>query len=667
MRDQRKTKAQLIDELEQLRRQLEEQNRHLSLERAVQQVRAEAASMRRSADLGKLILTLQDGLREAGLRFLVASINIVDEQAGTFCCYGTHEYENVPREIYQEKVVADDIRPGMYLVCSAPVPLELAREQGWAQPGLEADFWTTRESFPEALRQLWGPEFLTDLMVGWHGLSVPFSHGGVFAFALEGEQYDQADLELVEQFADAISLGYTRFLDLQAAEERNRQLVIERAAESVRAEAMAMRETSDIAHLVAALCHSLEATDLPFDACIIQLADEELDVLRLNNALRSDYDLLIQSGLPSEKIIQKDLADGIHLIATDIPLPFARENGYAIPGFEPSIIVQPDSFVDDMRALWSWPDLHEGWAGSYGLNVPFAYGGIYVSALRGTVYTDPDLKLVEQFAEAVSLGYARYFDIRTAEEAQQKLIADMEEELQTAHEMQMNLMPKESPQIEGLDIAGRCLTANHVGGDFFHYFSQGNKLTLSLADVTGHAMEAAIPAVMFDGILKTERRFNAPIEQLFSNLNHTLCDTLPDRTFVCFTMADLNLSSHTARLANGGCPYPYHFRSATGDVAELQVEAYPLGVQPNTQFPVIDVQLAPGDRLVFCSDGIIEADNAAEELFGFERTAAAIQEGCRQSLSAIALLELIFAEVKKFTGDAPQGDDQTVVVLEVRE
>jgi serine phosphatase RsbU (regulator of sigma subunit) len=668
MRDDRKTKAQLIDELEQLRRQLGEQNRHLTLERAVQQVRAEAASMRESTDLGKLILTLMDGLREAGLRFHAGCINIIDEKAGTFRSYVPRTNESAPRELYGDKLFIEDIQPGMCLLRSAPVPLELALEQGWAQPALEPAFWVAPESFPEALRHLWeidDPAF--DAWVGWHGLNVPFSHGGIWYAAPEGERYDQDDLQLVAQFADAISLGYTRFLDLQAAEERNRQLVIERAAESVRAEAMAMRKADDIANLVAALCRGLKATDLPFDGCIIQLTDEELDVLRLYNALGFDYDFLIESGFPTEIIVQKDLIDGMHLIVADIPLSFAREREYAMPGFKPSIIVQPDSFVDDMRTQFSWSNPHEGLARSYGLNVPFAYGGIYVWGLRGTVYTDPDLQLVEQFAEAVSLGYARYFDIRTAEEAQQKLIAEMEEELQTAHEMQMNLMPTESPQIEGLDIAGRCLTANHVGGDFFHYFPQDGKLSLSLADVTGHAMEAAIPAVMFDGILKTERRFNAPMEQLFTHLNHTLCDTLDNRTFVCFTMAELDLTTRTARLANGGCPYPYHYRAATRDVAELQVEAYPLGVQPDTQFPTIDVQLSPGDRLVFCSDGIIETANTDEELFGFERTAAAIREGCRQSLSAAALLEQIFAEVKKFTGDAPQGDDQTVVVLEVGE
>ncbi|MBT4496651.1 MAG: SpoIIE family protein phosphatase, partial [Gemmatimonadetes bacterium] len=558
MRDDRKTKAQLIDELEQLRRQLDEQNRHLTTERAVQQVRAEAASMRESADLGKLIVTLQDGLAEAGLRFHAGSINIIDEQTGTFRSYVPRLNESAPRELYGDKLFIEDIRPGMCLLRSAPVSLELALEQGWAQPALEPAFWVGPENFPEALRHLWeidDPAF--DAWVGWHGLNVPFSHGGIWCAAPEGERYDQDDLQLVAQFAEAVSLGYTRFLDLQAAEERNRQLVIERAAESVRAEAMAMRQTDDIANLLAALCRGLKATDLPFDACIIQVADEEQDVLRIYNVFGFDYDYLVQSGFPTDKIRQKNFVDGMHLLVGDIPLSFAREHEYAMPGFKPSIFVQPDSFVDDLRELWSWSEPHEGFAGSYGLNVPFAYGGIYVCGLRGTVYTTPDLELVEQFAEAVSLGYARYFDIRTAEEAQQKLIADMEEELQTAHEMQMNLMPTESPQIKGLDIAGRCLTANHVGGDFFHYFPQDGKLSLSLADVTGHAMEAAIPAVMFDGILKTERRFNAPMEQLFTHLNHTLCDTLPNRTYVCFAMAELDLSTRIAHLANGGCPYPY--------------------------------------------------------------------------------------------------------------
>ena len=73
----------------------------------------------------------------------------------------------------------------------------------------------------------------------------------------------------------------------------------------------------------------------------------------------------------------------------------------------------------------------------------------------------------------------------------------------TAHDLQMGLMPTKPPQIEGFDITGRCIPANHVGGDFFQYFQQDGKLSLCLADVTGHAMEAAVPVMMFSGVLNS--------------------------------------------------------------------------------------------------------------------------------------------------------------------
>jgi len=75
--------------------------------------------------------------------------------------------------------------------------------------------------------------------------------------------------------------------------------------------------------------------------------------------------------------------------------------------------------------------------------------------------------------------------------------------------------------------------------------------------------------------------------------------------------------------------------------------------------------LLSGDRIVFCSDGIIEAENSEEEMFGFERTAETIEMGCQDNLTAPQLLDYLISEVKTFTGDAPQGDDQTVVVLQV--
>ncbi|MBT7914652.1 PP2C family protein-serine/threonine phosphatase [Candidatus Bathyarchaeota archaeon] len=251
-------------------------------------------------------------------------------------------------------------------------------------------------------------------------------------------------------------------------------------------------------------------------------------------------------------------------------------------------------------------------------------------------------------------------------EQERTLREEAEKELQTAHDMQMGLMPSESPRIQGFDISGRCIPASQVGGDFFQYFPiSDNRLAISLADVTGHAMEAAVPVMMFSGVLESEIKHGESLVDLFSSLNETLHKTLDKRTFVCFAMGELDTAKKKFRLSNGGCPYPYHFKAASSEIVELQVDGYPLGVRAESSYPVIEAQLDPGDRIVFCSDGIIEAENQSGELFGFERTAETIGKGCSQALSAPPLLDFLINEVKAFSGDTPQGDDQTIVVLQV--
>ena len=171
--------------------------------------------------------------------------------------------------------------------------------------------------------------------------------------------------------------------------------------------------------------------------------------------------------------------------------------------------------------------------------------------------------------------------------------------------------------------------------------------------------------MMFSGILETEMRLGDPLEQLFGNLNRTLHNKLDRRTFICFTMGKLDLASRTLRLSNCGCPYPFHYKAATGEVVELEMDAYPLGVRADATYEAIEVQLEPGDRVVFCSDGIIEAANVQEEIFSFEQTAEVIRQGCAEGLVAEALLEHLFGRVEVFTGEAEQGDDMTVVVLHI--
>ena len=171
--------------------------------------------------------------------------------------------------------------------------------------------------------------------------------------------------------------------------------------------------------------------------------------------------------------------------------------------------------------------------------------------------------------------------------------------------------------------------------------------------------------MMFSGILDNQMEAGEPLEELFTRLNRSLYRNLDRRTFVCFTMAELEPQQRTLRLLNCGCPYPYHFRATSAAVEELQMDAYPLGVRPEAVYSALERVLEPGDRVVFCSDGVVEAGNEAEEIFGFERTAETIRRGCAEHLAAGALVDHIIAEVQGFAGSAVQGDDMTVVVLQV--
>ena len=229
----------------------------------------------------------------------------------------------------------------------------------------------------------------------------------------------------------------------------------------------------------------------------------------------------------------------------------------------------------------------------------------------------------------------------------------------------MALMPASAPTIEGYEIAGRCVPANHVGGDYFQYFERDDKLLLALVDVTGRAMQAAIPVVMFSGLLKSQVELGGTLEELFTRLNRSLGGMLKPRTLVCLAMGELDPASGTLRLANAACPYPYHFRSSAGVVVELQATAYPLGIRPDTQYVVVETQLEAGDYLVFCSDGIVEAANAQGEQFGYDRATEAVREACAKGLSGEATIDRLIRVAERFREGEPQEDDTTCVVVRV--
>ena len=242
----------------------------------------------------------------------------------------------------------------------------------------------------------------------------------------------------------------------------------------------------------------------------------------------------------------------------------------------------------------------------------------------------------------------------------------LEQELQTAHDMQMSLMPSENPRLAGFDIVGRCRPATEVGGDFYQYFSlEDGRLIIALADVTGHGMKAAIPTMVFSGLLDTQISYTPTPQELMPRLNNSLHRVLERRTFVCFAMAELGPGAGKLRLSNGGCPYPFVFRAATQRVEEIDLSAFPLGIRAESTYAVAEIELARGDLVVLCSDGIIEASDSSDDLFGFERTAETIRQMGIQNASATQLVDHMFDVVEAFTDAGPQEDDQTMVAIRV--
>ena len=167
------------------------------------------------------------------------------------------------------------------------------------------------------------------------------------------------------------------------------------------------------------------------------------------------------------------------------------------------------------------------------------------------------------------------------------------------------------------------------------------------------------------GILDNQIEIGVETDKLFDKLNKTLCRKLKDRTFVCCAYGEIDTESMNLRFTNGGCPYPYHYKISTQTTEEIILDALPLGVRNRTEYSFIDCKLEQGDKVIFCSDGIIESHNEKEEILGFDKTRHIINRLATSNVSAPDIVSGIMQEVDIFRGAAEQEDDQTVVVIEV--
>jgi len=242
----------------------------------------------------------------------------------------------------------------------------------------------------------------------------------------------------------------------------------------------------------------------------------------------------------------------------------------------------------------------------------------------------------------------------------------LQKELEIARRVQLHLLPKENPQLNGFDIAGACLPALEVGGDYYDFVDlPDGKLGIAVGDVSGKGVPAAIYMTLTKGILQSHAEEDPSPKHVLSKVNHLMYRTIERNWYVSMFYAVLDSKRSLLKFARAGHNPAIVFSSGKSETRLLQTAGIGLGLERGELFTKTlvegEIQLSPGDTLVFYTDGFTEAMNSDLEEFGSERFLDLLHRF--NNGSAAQLVQHAFDEVRQFAGDHPQHDDMTMVVL----
>lgn len=233
-------------------------------------------------------------------------------------------------------------------------------------------------------------------------------------------------------------------------------------------------------------------------------------------------------------------------------------------------------------------------------------------------------------------------------------------ELQEAREIQEKLLPKKLPEIVSYEVAGVTQPLRFVGGDYYNVVRVSPQHTaICIADVAGKGMPAALLMSSLQAALTPLISQNLAPRELCQRLNRILCDVTPTGKFISFFYAVLNSAENRLVYCNAGHNPPLLVR-ADGTSAELDAQGAVLGQFPNWSYEQSEVHLQSGDRLVLFTDGLVEARNAEEEMFGEQKVIRIAREN--QNSNAKDLLDSLLATASEHCGGHFQ-DDASLIVL----
>ena len=241
-----------------------------------------------------------------------------------------------------------------------------------------------------------------------------------------------------------------------------------------------------------------------------------------------------------------------------------------------------------------------------------------------------------------------------------RLVA-IDRELHVARQIQSSILPQEMPRVSSVSLAARYRPMTAVAGDFYDFVEiDPQRLGVLVADVCGHGVPAALLASMVKVAFAAQHdRADRP-GVLLAALNGALCGRLAGQ-FVTAAYVFIDGASGLIRYAAAGHPPILRLARRTGDVREFEKNGFALGFVPDADYEELEQPLERGDRLLLYTDGLVEAANAADDLFGLERLKNALAAGA--ALPPNAAADALLGAMDAWSGQ-PASDDLTIVVAD---
>ncbi|MFQ5594940.1 MAG: PP2C family protein-serine/threonine phosphatase [Anaerolineae bacterium] len=279
---------------------------------------------------------------------------------------------------------------------------------------------------------------------------------------------------------------------------------------------------------------------------------------------------------------------------------------------------------------------------------------------HGKMFTAGDAKLLTTIATQIAIGIHNSRLVEAQREAER-----VRQEMEIAAQIQQSLLPEGAPQLMGATVAGYCSPAANVGGDYYDVLTDdAGRLTLLIADVSGHSIGSALMMAMARSILRREiAQGESPAAVLAATNTAMLQDLTNAGLFITMFCARYDPATRCFTFANGGHNPPLLRRAADGQFVALDGDGLIVGILDDVVYEEQSITLQPGDVVVHYTDGIVEARNLEGEQFGEDRLQELLAEN--GDLGPGAMADRIYEAVREHSRDIAQQDDITLLILKV--